>query len=69
MFTSGQSRRVVRDGVVTGFTSQLKAQGTSDEDIERVKIWWSEYSVEPTNDEGTIARTRKVIQNDDHDPQ
>lgn len=52
-----------------GLTKQLKANGLSDEDILKIKIWWSGYPVEPDNDAGSIDRRRKVIQNDDHDQQ
>lgn len=72
VLTGGESWLLVRDSeysFTTGLTNQMKAQGLSDEDIEKVKIWWSGYPVEPDNDEGTITRTRKVIQNDDHDQQ
>ena len=41
----------------------------TDEEIEKIKIWWAGYPVEPDNDNGSISKTRKVIENDDHDQQ
>ena len=52
-----------------GLTKQLRAQGMTEEDIEKIKIWWAGYPVEPNNDNNSINKTRKVIQNDDHDQQ
>eukprot|EP00770_Monocercomonoides_exilis_P008203 MONOS_8161.1-p1 / transcript=MONOS_8161.1 / gene=MONOS_8161 / organism=Monocercomonoides_exilis_PA203 / gene_product=alpha amylase / transcript_product=alpha amylase / location=Mono_scaffold00299:40497-42404(-) / protein_length=636 / sequence_SO=supercontig / SO=protein_coding / is_pseudo=false len=72
VLTGGESWLLVRDSeysYTTGLTREMKAVGLSDEDIDKVKIWWSGYPVEPNNDEGTLSRWRKVIQNDDHDQQ
>ena len=41
----------------------------NEDEIEKKNIWWSGYPVEPDNDQGWINKTRKVIQNDDHDQQ
>ncbi|BFU21197.1 alpha-amylase family protein [Entamoeba histolytica] len=50
-------------------TEQLKANGLSDEDIKKVKIWQSWYPNEWGKCEGTIDWERLVIENDDHDQQ
>lgn len=31
----------------------------------KIKIWWWGYSIEPYNDNGSIDKRRKVIQNDE----
>ncbi|KAK2955665.1 putative Pancreatic alpha-amylase [Blattamonas nauphoetae] len=72
VLTGGEAYLLVRDSqysYTTGLTREMKAVGLSDSDIEKVKIWWCGYPNEPNNDEGTLSRTRKVIQNDDHDQQ
>ncbi|KAK2943058.1 putative Pancreatic alpha-amylase [Blattamonas nauphoetae] len=72
VLTGGESWLLVRDSeysFTTGLTREMKAVGLSDADIDKVKIWWSGYPTEPNNDEGSLSRHRKVIQNDDHDQQ
>lgn len=72
VLTGGESWLLVGDSdysYSTFFTNKMKEQGLTDEDIVKVKIWWSGYPVEPHNDGGRVAVTRKVIQNDDHDQQ
>ena len=52
-----------------GMTKTLKSLGFSDEDIIKVKIWWSSYPKDYNVDKGNVDPKRKVIQNDDHDTQ
>ena len=50
-------------------TDKLKANGLSQSDIMKVKIWQSWYPNEWNKCEGTIEWERLVIENDDHDQQ
>ncbi|KAL7716459.1 Alpha-amylase [Entamoeba marina] len=50
-------------------TEQLQANGLSEDDIARIKIWMSWYPAEWGKCEGTIPMERLVIENDDHDQQ
>ena len=52
-----------------GMDKTLHNLGFSDEDILKVKIWWSSYPANYFIDKGTVDPRRKVIQNDDHDTQ
>lgn len=73
VLTGGESWLLVQgDGDYSftgGLTKRLQEQGMTHDEIEKIKIWWSGYPVEPGNDRGSISKTRKVIQNDDHDQQ
>ncbi|OHT08399.1 Alpha amylase, catalytic domain containing protein [Tritrichomonas foetus] len=72
VITGGESSLLVGDSdysFTTYFANKMSAQGLTDSDIEKVKIWWSGYPNEPGNDGGRISLKRKVIQNDDHDQQ
>ncbi|EAY06412.1 Alpha amylase, catalytic domain containing protein [Trichomonas vaginalis G3] len=73
VLTGGESQLLVQgDGDYSftgGLTKYLKQNGLSDEEILKVKIWWSGYPTEPWNDNGFLDIRRKVIQNDDHDQQ
>lgn len=73
VLTGGESYLLVQSGSSYSFTTyfeeQLKKQGMSADDILKIKIWWCGYPVEPYNDNGSIDKRRKVIQNDDHDQQ
>ncbi|KAK8889424.1 alpha-amylase [Tritrichomonas musculus] len=57
----------------TGYlTKQLENQGLSNNDIDKVKIWWAAYPSEPNTDDrygSPLSKWRKAIQNDDHDQQ
>ena len=52
-----------------GMNKTLSKLGFSDDDILKVKIWWSSYPKNYNCDNGTVDPRRKVIQNDDHDTQ
>ena len=52
-----------------GMDKTLKSLGFSDEDLIKVKIWWSSYPKNYNIDNGRVNPKRKVIQNDDHDTQ
>ena len=52
-----------------GMDKTLKSLWFSDDDIVKVKIWWSSYPKNYNVDNGHIDPRRKVIQNDDHDTQ
>ena len=52
-----------------GMDKTLKGLGFTDEDLIKVKIWWSSYPKNYYIDNGTVNPKRKVIQNDDHDTQ
>ena len=52
-----------------GMNKTLSKLGFSEEDIIKVKIWWSGYPSNYNCDNGTVDPRRKVIQNDDHDTQ
>ena len=55
VLTGGESRLLMGDSnysFSTFFENQMKGQGLTDDDIEKVKIWWSGYPVEPHNDGG-----------------
>ena len=52
-----------------GMNKTLKNLDFSDDDIIKVKIWWSSYPKNYLVDNGTVDPRRKVIQNDDHDTQ
>ena len=52
-----------------GMDKTLNSLGFSEEDILKVKIWWSSYPKNYTVDGGNVDPRRKVIQNDDHDTQ
>ena len=52
-----------------GMNKTLSKLGFSEDDILKVKIWWSAYPFNYTCDSGTVDPRRKVIQNDDHDTQ
>ena len=52
-----------------GMDTTLKDLGFTDDDILKVKIWWSSYPANYYVDKGTVDPRRKVIQNDDHDTQ
>ena len=72
VLTGGESQLLMGDSdysYSTFFENQMKLQGLTAEDIDKVKIWWSGYPTEPWLDGGRVAMTRKVIQNDDHDQQ
>ncbi|OHT02941.1 Alpha amylase, catalytic domain containing protein [Tritrichomonas foetus] len=72
VITGGESNLLVGDSdysYTTYLENKLKAQGLSSSEIDMIKIWWSGYPTEPWNDGGRISKTRKVIQNDDHDQQ
>jgi len=72
VLTGGESYLLLGDGdysFTTHLTQKLKENGLTDYEIETVKIWWAGYPVEPDNDQGRLSRTRKAIQNDDHDQQ
>lgn len=54
----------------TNFNTQLSAAGISDSDINKIKIWSSDYPKEfPICGSWVIPSTRFAIQNDDHDQQ
>lgn len=72
VLTGGESPLLVGDSdysFTTFFKKEMEKVGLTEEEIEKIKIWWSGYPTEPDNDGGRITRTRKVIQNDDHDQQ
>ena len=72
VLTGGESQLLMGDSEYsfsTFFENEMKKEGLTAEDIDKVKIWWSGYPTEPWNDGGRVAMTRKVIQNDDHDQQ
>ena len=73
VLTGGESSLLVQgDGEYSftgGLTKRLQEQGMTEDEIEKIKIWWSGYPVEPDNDLGSISKTRKVVENDDHDQQ
>ncbi|EAY23285.1 Alpha amylase, catalytic domain containing protein [Trichomonas vaginalis G3] len=73
VLTGGESYLLVQgDGDYSftgGLTKYLKKNGLSDDEILKIKIWWSGYPTEPWNDAGSIDIRRKVIENDDHDQQ
>ncbi|OHT01678.1 Alpha amylase, catalytic domain containing protein [Tritrichomonas foetus] len=51
---------------------KLAEQGIVGDDLDKVKLWWAPYPVEPLMDTyygPGIGTKRKVIQNDDHDQQ
>ena len=52
-----------------GMDKTLKGLGFTDDDLLKVKIWWSSYPKNYNVDEGRVNNIRKVIQNDDHDTQ
>ena len=52
-----------------GMDKTLKSLGFSDDDLIKVKLWWSSYPKNYTIDNGHVDPRRKVIQNDDHDTQ
>ena len=52
-----------------GMDKTLKSLDFSDDDIIKVKIWWSSYPKDYNVDKGKVDPRRKVIQNDDHDTQ
>ena len=52
-----------------GMNETLNELGFTDEDILKVKIWWSSYPKDYNVDNGKVDPRRKVIQNDDHDTQ
>ena len=52
-----------------GMDKTLGFLGFTQDDILKVKIWWSSYPANYTVDGGTVDPRRKVIQNDDHDTQ
>ena len=52
-----------------GMNETLNELGFTDEDILKVKIWWSSYPKDFNVDDGKVDPRRKVIQNDDHDTQ
>ena len=52
-----------------GMDKTLKSLGFTDDDLVKVKIWWSSYPKNYTIDNGHVDPRRKVIQNDDHDTQ
>lgn len=73
VLTGGESYLLVGSdstySFTTYFANKMREQGLTEDDILKVKIWWCGYPNEPDNDQGTIDRRRKVIQNDDHDQQ
>ena len=52
-----------------GMDKMLNELGFTDEDLLKVKLWWSSYPLNYTIDNGTVNPKRKVIQNDDHNSQ
>ena len=52
-----------------GMDKTLESLGFTEDEILKVKIWWSSYPKNYTIDDGTVDSRRKVIQNDDHDTQ
>ena len=52
-----------------GMNKTLTKLGFSEDDILKVKLWWSSYPNDYNCDKGTVDPRRKVIQNDDHDTQ
>ena len=52
-----------------GMDKTLKQLGFTNDEILKVKLWWSSYPKNYTIDNGTVDPRRKVIQNDDHDTQ
>ena len=52
-----------------GMDKTLKELGFTDEDLLKVKLWWSSYPINYNIDNGKVDPRRKVIQNDDHDTQ
>ena len=52
-----------------GMDKSLKKLGFTDNDLLKVKIWWSSYPADYFADKGNLDPRRKVIQNDDHDTQ
>ena len=52
-----------------GMDKTLKGLGFTDEDLLKVKFWWSSYPANYNVDNGKVNPKRKVIQNDDHDTQ
>jgi len=72
VLTGGEGELLVRDSdysFTTHLTSKLQEQGLTDTEIDQIKLWWAPYPVEPDLDQHRLSRTRKVIQNDDHDQQ
>ncbi|EAX93461.1 Alpha amylase, catalytic domain containing protein [Trichomonas vaginalis G3] len=73
VLTGGESQLLVQgDGDYSftgGLTKYLKANNFTDDDVLKIKIWWSGYPSEPNNDNGSLDIRRKAIQNDDHDQQ
>jgi alpha-amylase len=57
------------DSYAGGMDKTLKGLGFTDDDILKVKIWWSAYPGNYYIDNGTVDPRRKVIQNDDQDTQ
>ncbi|KAL7713102.1 alpha-amylase [Entamoeba marina] len=55
----------------TYFTEQLEANGLSEDDINKVKLWMSWYPMEigKCNGQELVPFERLVIENDDHDQQ
>eukprot|EP01130_Rhizamoeba_saxonica_P001671 TRINITY_DN11542_c0_g1_i2.p1 TRINITY_DN11542_c0_g1~~TRINITY_DN11542_c0_g1_i2.p1 ORF type:complete len:376 (+),score=86.17 TRINITY_DN11542_c0_g1_i2:1477-2604(+) len=51
------------------FVEQFKANGFTDEEINKIKVWASWYPNAPDEDCGGVGRLRSVIQNDDADQQ
>ena len=52
-----------------GLDKSLLSLGFEEKDLPKVKIWWSSYPKNYNVDNGNVAPSRKVIQNDDHDTQ
>ena len=52
-----------------GMDNMLKELGFTEEDLLKVKLWWSSYPANYNIDNGNVDPRRKVIQNDDHDTQ
>ena len=52
-----------------GLNKTLTKLNFTEDDILKVKIWWSSYPKNYTIDAGKVDPRRKVIQNDDHDTQ
>ncbi|OHS98907.1 Alpha amylase, catalytic domain containing protein [Tritrichomonas foetus] len=73
VLTGGEAYLLVQSGsdysFTTYLTEKMQAQGMSDDDILKVKIWWCGYLSEPDNDYGSLDKRRKAVQNDDHDQQ
>ena len=52
-----------------GMDKTLKSLGFTNDDLLKVKLWWSSYPFNYNVDKGLVDPRRKVIQNDDHDTQ